>query len=164
MIELFHFVLPAGTVHLHRTSGKDTPYFRYFSSPQGSTSVTMLQIISKVSDATWLNLVKSAGSSVLCMDWFICCWSMFQDETFQVKLEKSSLLHRCQKNAVNICEHCGIVHSFGLSFIWNTQKTAILDLPRSSDSRWIIVRRSWLNSFSVLRDCPSRWYFDTWKF
>ena len=77
---------------------------------------------------------------------------------FSVKPEKWSLLHRCHKNAANICEHCGIVHSFRLSFIKNTQKTATLDFPRSSDSRWIIVKASWLNSFSVLRGCPSPWY------
>ena len=29
MIELFHFVLPAGMVHSHRTSGKDTPYVHH---------------------------------------------------------------------------------------------------------------------------------------
>ena len=31
----------------------------------------MLQIISKISDATWLNLVKSAGSSVLWIDYIV---------------------------------------------------------------------------------------------
>ena len=73
------------------------------------------------------------------------------------KVKSSTSLSQKCKIIANICEHCGIVHSFGLSFILNTQKTAILDFPRSSDSRWIIVRRSWLNSFSVIRGCP-RWY------
>ena len=65
VVSLFRFA----NYHKPRISGKDTPYLRYFSSPQSSTSVTVLQIISKVSDATWINLVKSAGSSVL-SDWF----------------------------------------------------------------------------------------------
>ena len=115
LAELFHFVLPAGTVHLHRTSGKDTPYFRYFSSPQASTSVTVLQIISKLSDATWLKECRF----IRIMDWLRLLIDVLRWD-LSMKPEKSNLLHRWLKKCkiiVNISEHCGIVHSFGLSSI-----------------------------------------------
>ena len=64
-----------------------------------------------------------------------------------VKLEKSSLI-------ANICEHCGIVRSFGnLEYTEDTEPSWI-----SRDTRAISVNRGWLNSFWVLRGCPSRWY------
>ena len=39
-----------------------------------------------------------------------------------MKLEKSSLLHRCHKN---ICEYCEIVHSFFLSFLKFLENTPL---------------------------------------
>ena len=92
-------------------STEDTPYFWYFSSPQGSTSVAMLQIISKVSDATWLNLVKSAGSSVLWIDYVVDRCSKMRPFSEAGKVKSSTSLSQKCKIIANICEHCGIVHS-----------------------------------------------------
>ena len=149
MIELFHFVLPAGTVHLHRTSGKDTPYFRYFSSPQGSTSVTMLQIISKVSDATWLNLVKSAGSSVLWIDYVVDWCSKMRPFSEAGKLVFYIAATKMQNYSKYLWTlwYCLLVRL--IVYLKYTEESH-LGFPESSDSQWIIMRQSWLNLFSVL--------------
>ena len=55
MIKLFHFFNSFPLVRCKTGPNQregHAIYFRYFSSPQGSASVTMLQIIGKVSDAT----------------------------------------------------------------------------------------------------------------
>ena len=77
-------------------------------------------------------------------------WSMLLIDVprwdLSVKPEKSSLLHCCHKmqnDKTNICGHCDIVHLFGRSIVFlNTQKTGILDLQRSSDSRGLNHREA----------------------
>ena len=116
----------------------------------------MFQIISKVSDASSDR----------------CCWSIFKMRPFSEagKVKSStSLSQKCKsianfdvvdrcskmrpfseagkvKSSTSLSQKCKIIancaYSFGLSF--GLSLTAILDFPRSSDSRWIIVRRSWL--------------------
>ena len=65
----------------------------------------MLQIISKVSDATWLNLVKSAGSSVLWIDYVVDRCSKMRPFSEAGKVKSSTSLSQkweMQRIFVNI--------------------------------------------------------------
>ena len=58
----------------------------------------MFQIISKVSDATWLNLVKSVGSSVLWIDYVVDRCSKMRPFSEAGKVKSSTLLSKKMQN------------------------------------------------------------------
>ena len=72
-----------------------------------------------------------------------------------LELESEVVFWRC---VIPITQHAPFSWKSLLSWREGDDNSNADGFPRSSDSGWIIVRWSWLNSFSVLSGCPSRWY------
>ena len=66
------------------------------------------------------------------MDW-LCCWSMFQDKTFQWS-RKSQVFYIAVTEMQQIFVNTEVLFTRSAYRFLNTQKSAILDFSRSSES------------------------------